>query len=586
MLCFASSAHALDRLDFEVKGASPEITQALRGASLLLAAEADGKTNPQDLFAAARAEYGQLLGALYAKGYYSGVIRVAIDGREAANLSPLEPPAAVGVISVRVETGPEFTFATAGVAPLAGGTTLPPGFAPGKVAASGVISEAAAAAVTGWRVAGHAKAAIAAQDVTADHRRATLSADLRVSPGPKLRFGKLVATGQQRMNTERLLKIAGLPEGKPYSPADIEAAAERLRRTGVFRSVALVEDAIVTAPDVLGVTAKVVEEKTRRFGAGAEVASSEGAKISGYWLHRNLLGGAERLRIEGSVAQIGAQNSGIDYTLGATLERPATLSRDTTASLSFQLKHLNESSYSENSGSFGIGFTHYFSKKLTARAGVEFAFYNDKISTTSTNYRILSLPLGVTWDNRNSKTDATRGIYVDSGLTPYYGFGGTHSGVRVNLDARAYRGFGKDDKVTFAARVQAKAVLGAALSGVPSDYLVYSGGGGTVRGQPYQSLGFAYGTSTTVMTGGTGFVGASLEMRAKVTKTIGVVGFADFGQIASDGLIGGQTKSHGGVGIGLRYATGLGPIRFDIASPVSGTTGKGVQIYIGIGQAF
>lgn len=585
VLCFVQPAFALDPVGFEVKGASADLAQALRGASLLLTAEAEGEADPQDLFAAARADYGQLLGALYARGYYSGVIRITIDGREVAGISPLEAPAAITRMAVVVEPGAEFTFGRASVAPLADGTVLPPGFATGQVAASGEISDAARAAVLAWRAKGHARAEISAQDITADHRKAELSADLRVSAGPRLRFGKLTATGQARMNTERLLKIAGLPEGKTYSPDELEAAADRLRRTGVFRSVALIEDAAITAPDLLGITARVVEEKTRRFGAGAEIASSEGAKVSGYWLHRNLLGGAERLRIEGSVAQIGAQDSGIDYALGATLERPATFSRDTTASLTFQLAQENEADYSERSGLIGFGLSHYFSKKLTARAGAEFAFYDVTFNNADTIFRNLSLPVGLTWDNRNSKTDATGGVYLDAEISPFFGFSTTESGGRIDVDARAYRAFGEDDKVTFAARLQARAVLGASLSGVPADYLVYSGGGGTVRGQPYQSLGFAFG-NTTLSTGGTGFLGASFEVRAKVTKSIGVVGFADFGQIASDGLFGGQTASHAGAGLGLRYATGLGPIRLDLAAPVSGATGKGLQVYIGIGQAF
>ena len=103
-LCFASPVVALERLDFDVKGAAPEVVQALRGTSLLVAAQAAGETNPQDLLTAARADYGQLLGALYAKGYYSGVIRISLDGREVADLSPLEAPVSVGVISVRIET--------------------------------------------------------------------------------------------------------------------------------------------------------------------------------------------------------------------------------------------------------------------------------------------------------------------------------------------------------------------------------------------------------------------------------------------------------------------------------------------------
>ena len=188
------------------------------------------------------------------------------------------------------------------------------------------------------------------------------------------------------------------------------------------------------------------------------------------------------------------------------------------------------------------------------------------------------------WDKRNSKTDATRGFYIDAEIAPFVGFGTTDSGVRMEFDGRAYRGFGKDDRVTLAGRLQVKGVLGASMANLPPDFLVYSGGGGTVRGQEYQSLGFP-SLLTGRLSGGTGFVGASVEVRAKVTDTIGIVGFADYGQIASNGLFGGNTLDHAGAGLGIRYATGLGPIRVDIGAPVSGG-GKKPQVYIGIGQSF
>ena len=43
---------------------------------------------------------------------------------------------------------------------------------------------------------------------------------------------------------------------------------------------------------------------------------------------------------------------------------------------------------------------------------------------------------------------------------------------------------------------------------------------------------------------------------------------------------------HSGAGLGLRYDTPVGPIRLDVATPVGGNTGDGVQVYVGLGQAF
>ena len=110
-----------------------------------------------------------------------------------------------------------------------------------------------------------------------------------------------------------------------------------------------------------------------------------------------------------------------------------------------------------------------------------------------------------------------------------------------------------------------------------------SGGGGTVRGQPYRSLDAAYdGTDL----GGRSFAGLSGELRVGVTETISVVGFYDTGFVGPDPGSFEDGNWHAGAGLGLRYDTTIGPLRLDVAGPVSGETGDGVQIYLGIGQAF
>jgi translocation and assembly module TamA len=587
-LAFAlvTQAQAFDDVQFSVEGGDKDLTKSLRNASLIIAAQSEDDTDAQDLFAAARGEYGRLLGALYARGHYSGVIRVLIDGREAAEIAPLDAPTQINEIQVFVDPGPQFAFSTARVAPVETGTQMPDGFATGKPAESGLIALAVTAGVDGWRATGHAKAAPTAQTITADHNANTLAADVTLTPGPRLRFGSITVTGQQRMRERRIRKIMGLKEGETFDPAALQRAADRLRRTGVFSSVTLTEADTITAPDLLGITANVVEDKPRRYSIGAEIASLEGLKLSGYWLHRNLLGGAERFKIEGAISNIGAQSSGVDYTLGVTLDRPATLSADTTLRFHVDIAHLDEEDYRANLASIGVGFSHIFSETLSARVGIDYNFIDGSDELGDFRYRNLGLPLGVTWDRRDSKTDATRGFYLDAEARPFLGFGTTDSGLHIKLDARAYRALG--DRLVIAGRIQGGAIFGASLLGSPRDDLFYSGGGGTVRGQPYQSLGIAVpdGAGGTYNVGGTRFIAGSLELRAKITDTIGVVGFIDAGQVTDADYTNAGDNFHAGAGLGLRYATGFGPIRFDVATPVGGDTGKGVQLYVGIGQSF
>ena len=108
-------ALALDRVDITVAGADPDLTEAVEGASLVRSLQAQDQDNPQDLLAAARADYGRILAALYARGHYSGVIQIQIDGREAASIAPLDTPSAIRAISIRVDPGPPFRFGTAKV---------------------------------------------------------------------------------------------------------------------------------------------------------------------------------------------------------------------------------------------------------------------------------------------------------------------------------------------------------------------------------------------------------------------------------------------------------------------------------------
>ena len=110
-----------------------------------------------------------------------------------------------------------------------------------------------------------------------------------------------------------------------------------------------------------------------------------------------------------------------------------------------------------------------------------------------------------------------------------------------------------------------------------------------MRGQPYQSLGAEVipgPDGTTIETGGMSVANATAEVRYQLREKIGLVGFADAGKVWTDGAFGGDSDWHAGAGVGVRYNTPIGPLRFDVAGPVGGDTGEGVQVYLGLGQAF
>jgi len=581
-------ASAMSELRFSVPGASAELLAALEASSLLSTAQREDQLDPLDITSAARAEYGRLIGLLYEHGYYAPRISVRIDGREASSISSLTPPGVIGAVEVEIELGPQFHFGRTDVAPVAQGTELPDGFTTGAIARSVIVRETAQAAVDGWRAQGHALAETTGQEVTADHRNQRLDVSLRLAPGPQLRFGTLRPRGNEATRNERIVQIAGINAGEIYDPDAVLRAETRLRRTGTFSSVAL-RDAETANPDgTIDIEALIEEAPPRRLGFGAELDSEAGLRVTGFWLHRNLLGGAERLRLEASIDGIAARVGGLGFALDARYTRPATLDSDTDLEIGLRVVRMDERDYGADAAEADVRFLRRFSDQLTGHAGMALRFERARYGVGRSlrgNFGTLAVPVGATWDTRDRRLEARRGYFLSGEAMPYLGFAEASSGVRLRLDARAYADMGSEGRFVLAGRAQAGAIWGSPLASTPRDYLFYSGGGGSVRGLAFQSLGVTQGG---IASGGQGFGAVSAELRARVNDSYGIAVFADAGYVSA-GPFSGTSDWHAGGGVGIRYQTPIGPIRLDLATPLRrnvGATGGIVQVYVGIGQAF
>lgn len=584
LMPLAAPVKALESLELNAPGASDMLRETLEASSLLMTAQAAERTAPLDLMAAARAEYGRLINLLYEEAYYAPVIHVLVDGREAADISPLSNPSRIDRIVINIELGPEFTFGTLSIAPLAPDTVLPAEFATGQPARSTVVRAALGAAMDAWRDQGYALIEPTGQQVVANHAAQRLDVRLSLAPGPQLHVGSVIPAGNERTRGDRIVDIAGLDHGELHTPEAITQAETRLRQTGTFSSVVL-ETAEQANPDgTIDVTARVDEALPRRLGFGVEVDSESGVRLSGFWLHRNLLRGAERLRLEAAIDGIGARVGGIGFTLDARYTRPATFNRDTDLELGLNAVRMNERDYKADAYEASAQLLRRFGESLRVSAGAVLRFESAAFSGVDRNFGTLGLPVAVTHDTRDEALDATRGHYLWAEAMPYFGFAGADSGLRLRFDGRIYAGLGSENRVVLAGRGQLGAVIGPDIDATPRGFLFYSGGGGSVRGLPYQSLGVAGPPPS----GGRGFAALSGEVRVRINESWQVVGFADAGAVSSE-VFTGATAWHAGAGFGIRYATPIGPLRLDLAVPVrrnAGVTGNNLQIYLGIGQAF
>ncbi len=580
-------AAALD-VDLSVTG-NAELEDELRGASLLLGPASEDLTAAQDVLAAARADYTRLVGRLYARGYFGPRVNILVDGREAAGIPPLGGPATVSAVRILVDTGPAFRFGRTEIGPLAEPTELPEDFVPGGPASTGAVRAASAAAIATWRAQGRAKAEVEDQSVIARHDDDVLDVAIRLRPGPIVRYGPLTITGRSAVREARIREIVGVELGRTFDPEDLVRAERRLRRTGAFRAAALTEGETLGPGDTLPLELTVVDAPPRRFGVGAELATGSGGTLSGFWMHRNLLGGAERLRFDAEIGGLGAstEGDGVDYLASALFNRPSTFRADQDLAFRIVAEHEEEPNFTTDNIRLESFITRYATDELTLTAGIELRYDRSEDDLGERTFRQISLPLTAEYDRRNDELNPTDGYFVEAQVRPFADLGDQDSGARLFLDLRGFEDFGPEGRTVAALRLAFGSIVGASRAGTPPDYLFFSGGGATVRGQPFEVLGVAVededGEEGTV--GGRSLLAVQSEIRREVTAKIGVVGFLDAGFVG-EGSFGGDGEVHAGAGLGLRYDTGFGPIRVDLGAPVAGDTGDGLQLYIGIGQAF
>jgi translocation and assembly module TamA len=92
--------------------------------------------------------------------------------------------------------------------------------------------------------------------------------------------------------------------------------------------------------------------------------------------------------------------------------------------------------------------------------------------------------------------------------------------------------------------------------------------------------------SQPIPTGGTDLVATGIEFRQRFGANFGAAAFVDAGKVSTDpGPF--QGRPSVGYGVGMRYYTPIGPIRFDIALPVRRLPGgDALEVYVGLGQTF
>jgi translocation and assembly module TamA len=514
---------------------------------------------------------------LRSEGYYAAMVEPEIGEGER--------PTSI----VRITLGPRFLFADpkldwVGTAPSqeAGAAALEaldltPG-APGRAAD---VLAGEGRVVAALQQYGYADAEPAPRQVVVDHADQTVRPTFRIAAGPAVRLGAVRLDSMGRTRPGFLRRLPPWRPGETYTPEAVAELERRLLDTQVYDqvTVALAPAAETDAQGLRPVIVSLADRARRTLDVLAGYSTTEGGDIALRWSHFNRLGRADTLAFEVRYAELGSR-LGVDLSLphwrrpGRTLKLTAEGFRDTT------------DAYDQNGAALRAELTNRYGRTSYFTRGLSLVknSVDDKHTGTLDLVTVKGL-LALALDRSNDILNPVRGWRAEARLEPTAVTG--EDGLlytRAQAQVSAYLPFDAQGSTVVAGRVRLGSIFGGSYASVPAFDRFYAGGGGSVRGYGYQSVGPKYDDGDPQ--GGLSLFEASAELRHNFGTRFGGVAFVDAGSVGQ-AVNPNYSDVRFGVGLGLRYNLPFAPIRLDVAMPVKRVKGDApFQLYVSIGQAF
>lgn len=607
---------------YELKIDAPDSTPLtpVQASSNLFRLRQQPPESGEGLARRAQADLPRIVDALWAEGYFDASATVTVAGAPlamndggvsggaldaAANAANAEIGRKIIPVRLAINPGKLYRIGALRVVDAKSGAEVEAEYAslrvlrlaPGDPARAAAVRDASARLADAFRDKSFplVKTDIAAAVVR--HDQLTLDVTLAVDSGPKAGFGAVTVTGARTVDPAVIRSYIYLEPGDPFSPERLAATRRSLSQLEILGSTRILEADHLDPDGNLPITVAVDERKQYAVSAAAQYSTLDGPSARADWTNRNMFGGAERLRLSGLVGyatdnsingrsqtvfepnrMIGRLNANfIKPALGGTTNdylADVTLAREVTTS--YEAQYVNVSQY----------IRHRFSENFWVQGGWEIERGTSKDSFGDTNYFLSGVSTSMRFDNTDNALDPHEGWRVTANGSAFPKFFGSSINLyQGKTQVSTYRALDGDGRYVLAGRVAIGAGGGADILDIPDNRRFFAGGGGSVRGYAYKSLS-PLGPNGDPM-GGQSLFETSVEARIKVTNEIGVVPFFDAGQAYATSFPNFQQYLCSSVGLGLRYYTGFGPFRVDVAFPLQRQSGDAaVAMYFGIGQAF
>lgn len=512
---------------------------------------------------------------LRSEGYYANEVDLKIDNKQ-------QPIA----ITFDITPGPLFRITKFDIQ-FSEGEDIPTaptlsdlGIEIGMPARSEPVVDAGTQIVVDLANRGFPDATVAKQDAIVDFATDAMEVTLIIDAGPRLYMGDLRLEGLDKVDQDYIRRLAEWQPGKLYDARILDNLRRRYLRSGLFDSVRLKSREKDQPDSTVPITLVFVERDRRSVGLGASFSTSEGFGTQYYWENRNYFGEGEKVRADLTIAEIRRE-------LKLTFVKPNFAKIDQNLTANFDIRQENTEAYDEDAVSAFIGLDRRWRKKWVVGAGVSVEYAKIDDSGVTENYALGGLPLTARYDSTNDLLDPTTGRRFGASLVPYLGLNqNTPDFIRFEVDGSTYYSVVENERLVLAARGKIGLMAGDSAGAIPANKRFYAGGGGSVRGYKYQTVGPLDASNDPV--GGRSLLEVGFEARTRITDSIGLVPFIEGGNVYESMAPDFSGEFLWGAGLGFRYYTAIGPIRFDVAVPLNPrkNVDDPYQFYISIGQAF
>ncbi len=508
-------------------------------------------------------------------------------------------------VVVTIEPGPLYLLESFEVRFTGGGEPDPaavstvertrPAFGLGAAAESVKILDTQQRLIDALSQSGFAFAQVTERYVEVDHATHQVHVRLDLASGERVRFGALEVDGLTTIEKAFVLRRVPWQAGDVYDSSQLAELRRRLADTHLFEAVSVDTGRQADARGELPVTIGLHEAKQRGVGAGVFYSSSDGPGMDAFWEHRNVSGRADQLWLGGAVSTQ-TKSGAVRYRLPDFL----AVNQSLASELAFAQE--DTEAYDAQQTVVNAALERPLSSTLTLRGGPSFEYGpvdSPDIDQAGLNdretFELFGFPMLLRYDGSDGLLDPSRGLRAAINVTPHSDVGSDLNFVINKLTASAYLPILGRSSTILASRAAIGSTVGAARGELPANKRFYAGGGGSVRGYAYQLAGPLESdrfpgdpAARNDPLGGRSTVEVGTELRFRLGQRFGLAPFVDGGTVFANTVPTFTDRIFWGAGLGLRYHTGIGPLRLDVATPLDRRSGVDdpVQFYLSLGQSF